>query len=159
MTVRMELELVEKDWLSNSINNHLICGVAALILDKADKVLLLLRKKEPQAGHWTIPGGKLKFFEDFRSAILRELKEEIGVDVEIIDLLVNTHPIDVVHGKIRRWFSPVYLVKIKDGTPKNLEPDAHETLTWFPLLGVPENINMTTKAAFEAYETYRASHV
>ena len=125
-------------------------GVAAFILDDMGRVLLLLRNKEPSAGCWTIPGGKLDSGENFYTALEREVKEEIGLLVEILSLLTITEPFDSSTGE--QWFSPVFLVAIKDDKlPRNLEPNKHAQLKWFPLSQVPKNMNTTTSLAVQAY--------
>lgn len=43
------------------------------------RLLMLRRKKEPFAGHWTAPGGKIKPGENPREAIEREMQEETGL--------------------------------------------------------------------------------
>lgn len=44
-------------------------GVGAVILDKANKVLLVLRKKAPEAGSWSLPGGKVDYMETIENAL------------------------------------------------------------------------------------------
>ena len=63
MTEQIELIQAEKNWLTHYHDQPTIYGVAALIVDEQDQVLLLLRNKDPKSGHWTIPGGKLKLNE------------------------------------------------------------------------------------------------
>lgn len=46
------------------------------------RVLMLRRRKEPFAGHWTAPGGKLLPGEDPREAVLREVHEETQLLVD-----------------------------------------------------------------------------
>ena len=49
---------------------------------RAGKLLLAQRANPPQ--YWTLPGGRVEFGEDAASAALRELKEETGVEAEIL---------------------------------------------------------------------------
>lgn len=130
-------------------------GVAALVLDRDENILLLLRKNPPEAGHWTIPGGGVNHQENFEEAIKREAKEEMGIDIEVGNLLIVTEPIDSEQGT--PWFSPVFLVQIKAGEPKNLEIETHQELRWFSLENLPENINTTTRLAVEHYLKIRTS--
>lgn len=78
--------------------NHYICanghhnyvdpspaGVA-YILD-GDKVLFGVRSREPKPGKLNTPGGFLDLDETAEAATLREVKEELGLDVKIIDYL------------------------------------------------------------------------
>ena len=56
------------------------------------EVLLIRRGKAPRLGEWSLPGGRIEWGETAVAAALRELKEETGVEAEILGLL------DVVDG-------------------------------------------------------------
>lgn len=64
-------------------------GVVCL---KGDEVLLIRRGTPPRVGEWSLPGGRLEPGERLAVAALRELREETGVEAELIGL------IDVVDG-------------------------------------------------------------
>lgn len=66
--------------------------VAAGIIVNAGKVLLSQRKPTAHlAGMWEFPGGKVELDEDPRDALVRELREELGISVEVGDILEVTH--------------------------------------------------------------------
>ena len=52
----------------------------AVIFNKAGKVLLV-RQGESRGGHWELPGGKVKKRESLPDAVVREVKEETGMEV------------------------------------------------------------------------------
>ena len=56
------------------------------------EVLLIRRGKPPLAGAWSLPGGRIEWGERAAAAALRELREETGVEAELLGL------IDVVDG-------------------------------------------------------------
>ncbi|WP_431026357.1 NUDIX hydrolase [Halomonas sp. H5] len=56
-------------------------GVAALVI-RDDRCLLVQRGREPNAGRWALPGGKLHWGEGLAEGALRELREETGVEAE-----------------------------------------------------------------------------
>jgi len=58
----------------------------AVILDDAGRILLLDHVFRPASG-WGIPGGFLTKGEQPEAALRRELKEEIGIDLEAVELL------------------------------------------------------------------------
>ena len=56
------------------------------------EVLLIRRGKPPRLGEWSLPGGRIEWGERAVDAALRELREETGVEAELLGLL------DVVDG-------------------------------------------------------------
>lgn len=125
-------------------------GVGAVIL-KDKKILLLLRKKSPESGCWTIPGGKVEFGETVEEAILREVKEEINAEGKIIAPLGVTNHILKEEGT--HFVSPRFLVELLE-EPRNMEPESHEDMKWFPIDNLPENVTMTTQKALAAFLTW-----
>jgi len=55
----------------------------AVILLKADQVLLVKRKYEPKAGDWSLPAGFLEYDETVEETARREAKEETGLDIAL----------------------------------------------------------------------------
>ena len=64
-------------------------GVVCL---RGDEVLLIRRGTPPRLNQWSLPGGRLEWGETLAVAALRELKEETGVEAQLLGLL------DVVDG-------------------------------------------------------------
>ena len=63
--------------------------VTAAIFKRGDKVLLMRRAADqPLAGEWEYPGGKFEDGEDGPTCLKRELAEELGIDVQIGDLII-----------------------------------------------------------------------
>jgi 8-oxo-dGTP diphosphatase len=60
--------------------------VDAIILNEKKEVLLIKRKNEPFKDFWALPGGFVEYGERTEEAVVREVKEETGLDVEIIKL-------------------------------------------------------------------------
>lgn len=52
-----------------------------------DEKILLVKQKVSDKRNWSLPGGKLEQGETIEQGIIREMKEETGLDVEIIRLL------------------------------------------------------------------------
>jgi mutator protein MutT len=51
------------------------------------RVLLIRRGKPPLLGRWTIPGGTVELGETLEQTLVREMKEETGLEVEPIEML------------------------------------------------------------------------
>lgn len=79
-------------------------GCGASIIDNG-KVLLVRRRREPEAGCWGLPGGKVDPFERVADAVAREILEELGIAIEPIDLLCVVDQIDRARGQ--HWIAPV----------------------------------------------------
>ncbi len=62
---------------------HVVTSVVAVIVDDAERVLLTRRAVKPFQGLWVMPGGKIDLGEPILSALHREVREEIGIDVAI----------------------------------------------------------------------------
>lgn len=66
-----------------------------------DNKILLVKQKLSDRRNWSLPGGKLEQGETIEHGIIREMKEETGLDVEIIKLLylcdVSTSDHTLVH--------------------------------------------------------------
>jgi 8-oxo-dGTP diphosphatase len=59
-----------------------IVVVAAALFDRDGRVLIAQRPRgKPLAGRWEFPGGKVDAGESERQALVRELREELGIDV------------------------------------------------------------------------------
>lgn len=58
--------------------------VAAVIKDENEKILITQRNlKKSQGGLWEFPGGKIEPNETRENAIVREIKEELDIDIEV----------------------------------------------------------------------------
>lgn len=62
-------------------------GVGAIIF-RNDQVLLVQRGKEPSYGKWSVPGGLVEVGEALHEAVVREVREEVGLIVTVLDLVV-----------------------------------------------------------------------
>ena len=58
-------------------------GVGAVIVDESARVLLVKRRFEPLAGQWSLPGGAVDVGETLAACVVREMREETGLDVEV----------------------------------------------------------------------------
>lgn len=74
-----------RKWQCEDCGFDLYCNVAAavgvIIKDKQNNVLFEVRAKEPRKGYAALPGGFVDFDESAEEAVVRECREEIGVEV------------------------------------------------------------------------------
>jgi ADP-ribose pyrophosphatase YjhB (NUDIX family) len=86
--------------------NRLIPAASAVVADDRGRILLA-RRTDNQL--WTIPGGAMEPGEFIADTAVREVKEETGIDVEIVSLVgIYSNPHHVVEyadGEVRQQFS------------------------------------------------------
>jgi 8-oxo-dGTP diphosphatase len=70
-----------------------IVGVGVVVWHD-DRVLLVRRGKPPRAGHWSLPGGAQQLGETVAEAARREVKEEVGLEVTLGDIVATIDLID-----------------------------------------------------------------
>jgi mutator protein MutT len=63
-----------------------IVAVGAIVAENG-RVLMARRGKEPSYGFWSVPGGAVHLGEDLKAAARREIKEELGIEVELTDVI------------------------------------------------------------------------
>ena len=126
-----------------------VLGVGALIVCDG-KLLLEKRKNEPGKGKWSIPGGLVELGESVEQTVIREVREETGLEVE------KPEHIDVVDNVVRDNNSEIkyhfviidYFVKLKGGTMKATS-DAEE-LRWVTFDEVEQyDLTITFRAFFQ----------
>jgi 8-oxo-dGTP pyrophosphatase MutT (NUDIX family) len=120
-------------------------GARAIILNQDNQVLLVKHTYQP---HWYIPGGGVKKGESTKAALLRELKEEVGLTAieepilfgiyHHLYLQVNDYPV-------------VYVVK-KFSLTKTFSPEIENT-GWFDYAALPEMTSPGTKRRLSEYFT------
>ena len=63
-----------------------VVGIGGVIIDQG-RTLLIRRGSEPLLGQWSIPGGTLELGESLQEGVARELQEETGIEVRVLDLI------------------------------------------------------------------------
>ncbi|WP_022910198.1 (deoxy)nucleoside triphosphate pyrophosphohydrolase [Aestuariimicrobium kwangyangense] len=99
--------------------------VAGLVV-RDGRLLAAQRAHPPElAGRWEFPGGKVEVGESPGLALARELREELGVEVQVGDEFPNVDggrwPIN------HRWAMRAYWCTVVAGEPRAIE---HSALTW-----------------------------
>ena len=127
--------------------NRPIVGVGAIIVHEG-KILLEKRKSAPGKGKWSVPGGLVELGESIEQAVIREVKEETGLEVEeprLIDVVDDVNLDE--KGAVKYHFVIVdYVINVIRGIPKAAS-DA-EDLKWVPFSEVEEYDLTTSFRAF-----------
>src|SRR5258705_7210805 len=99
-----------------------ITEVAAAVIERPGGTFLLAQrpKGKPYPGYWEFPGGKIEPGEDARAALVRELREELGIEVREATPWI-TRVYVYTHATVRLHF---FRVTAWDGEPQPLEDQA-----------------------------------
>ncbi|MFB9660267.1 NUDIX hydrolase [Glycomyces mayteni] len=62
---------------------------AGVIVRNEDRILIVRKVKPPNRGRWSVPGGHCEWGESARMAASRELHEEVGIEVDDLDLIYS----------------------------------------------------------------------
>ena len=96
--------------------NSLIPGASAVVVNEAGAILLHRRDDNDL---WSIPGGSMEVGESIRETIVREVKEETGLDIEpesIVGVYSNPrHVVEYGDGEVRQQFSICFACKVFGG--------------------------------------------
>ena len=112
--------------------SHPVLVVAAALVDDlaAPGALLAARRRSPVslAGRWEFPGGKVEPGESPEAGVHREIREELGVEVELGEELPG--PDDGAWRLSDRYVMRLWRARVADGIPRPLVE--HDELRWLP---------------------------
>ncbi|MBD3407631.1 MAG: NUDIX domain-containing protein [Candidatus Lokiarchaeota archaeon] len=130
--------------------NFPIPGVAGIVVSRSG-ILLLRRDKNPGKGLWTFPGGGVEVGETQKEALRREIKEEAGIDAEILDFF-TTFDIIIEDGSgkvLYHFLLNHYFARALSEEVRPEFPDGE--VNWFHLDSLPED-EMPSKVVGLLYE-------
>ena len=123
---------------------------AICVIERVDGHLLLVRQSYRRDG-WGFPGGLMRRREDPADAARREVKEELGIDVDLVGL-----PVVVIDSPMRR-IDVVYNARLAEGSAQpeaTLHSPEITDARWFPPAGLPELLPEATAALVQLGRTY-----
>ena len=120
------------------------CGVA---ITRGDRILLIRRLKEPEAGCCSLAGGKVDWQEPVPDAACREVEEELGIAVMLESLLGVLDLVD--RNGAYHWVSPIYHAERFSGEPRLMEPHKHGGMGWFAADELPHPLAEAARFAVE----------
>lgn len=85
-TVRVPIsptDATAESWRIDRVAAMKTLAASAVVRDAENKVLLVLRSREPDAGCWSVPGGRVELGESLEDAAVREAFEETGLHVAV----------------------------------------------------------------------------
>jgi nucleoside triphosphatase len=124
--------------------------VGGLIVSKEGKILLA--KSHKWFDKYTLPGGHIEVGETMREAVAREVKEEVGLDVEVAEVLLVQEAIFAEEFWKRKHFIFFdFLCKSKDMQVKLDGREIQEYIWEYPGAAFRLNLDSFTKKTIEKY--------
>ena len=121
-----------------------------LMLINDNKILLMRRKDTGFAdGFYSMPAGKLEPKESVQNAIIREVEEEININIK--NETLKTIQVMNRNGSDRERIDYFFTVDRWSGEIKNNEPNKCDDLKWFDINNLPENTIPYIKEAINNY--------
>jgi len=138
---------------------NICAATAAFIIDEQQRLLVVRRAKEPAKGTLDLPGGFCDMYETAEECMLREIKEETGLDVTDIQYLFSSPNVYMYSGLGVHTVDMDFLVPVRSdsiATPHAAD-DAAEAI-WIPINEVnPDEFGLTSirNAVIRFLETKR----
>jgi ADP-ribose pyrophosphatase YjhB (NUDIX family) len=96
--------------------NSLVPGGSALVVNDQGAILM---QRRSDSGNWSLPGGIMEIGETLEQCVIRETREESGLDIEITGLLgIYTDPEHIIayaDGEIRQEFNVTFYGRVCGG--------------------------------------------
>ncbi|WP_040817413.1 NUDIX domain-containing protein [Nocardia jiangxiensis] len=122
--------------------------VVGAVVQHDGRVLLLQRPEDDfMGGIWELPSGKVELGETLDQALVREVKEEAGLDVTAVSEYLGSFDYQSGSGKKSRQFN--FAVDVASADPVQLQE--HDAYTWTALTEEPP-VTDTVRQVLAAYQ-------
>jgi ADP-ribose pyrophosphatase YjhB (NUDIX family) len=112
--------------------------------------IMLLKQTKPNGGNYSLVGGTVEAHELARASLIRESKEEAGIQLQEKDLVL----VHVLHQKKRKEEDRItlYFKAVRwEGKLRARETDKFKDTRWFPLDQLPNNLTPKVRQALRNY--------
>lgn len=109
----------------------------AIIPYEGNRILLIKRNTIPFKGFWALPGGRMDPGETIEQTIVREVKEETGLDVSIVSVVGDYVETGIREGVEYEYYPRCFVVKPVSGNLKKQESEIQE-IELFSLDALPK---------------------
>lgn len=127
-------------------------AVGAMVFNQAGQVLIAHRgpKAKNESGKWEFPGGSVEMFESLEEAIHREIREEFGIEVKIVEMLdVVDH---ILKEENQHWIGIAYIAEHISGELQLKEPEKIDAAKWVNLTDLDQyTLTKPTQSNLIAY--------
>jgi 8-oxo-dGTP diphosphatase len=120
---------VPRDYPARDYPDRPVVGVGAVIFI-GERVVLVKRGHPPMTGQWTLPGGTVELGETLSAALVREMREELGLDVEVGAVVEVFDRIETAQdGRVRYHHVIIdYLCRVRGGALRAADDAAEVAL-------------------------------
>ena len=104
-----------------------------------------------EQGKWDFGGGGLDFGDSVEQTLVKELKEEYGVEPISSSFLGYTDFFNEYQGKKTHWLGLDFLIEVDRSKVINGEPHKFDDIGWFRLDALPENLHFSAPVIITKY--------
>ncbi|GAW64276.1 NUDIX hydrolase [Ligilactobacillus acidipiscis] len=128
-------------------------AVAGVVVNDEHKILL---QERTDTHNWSLPGGYMEYGETFLETLNREMKEDSGLKVEVVDMIgtfeqgFTTYP----NGDQAQVISRLYLVEPAGGSLLKEQTDETLSLKYFSFSDLPPLLNQQNMDMIKAAAKY-----
>jgi 8-oxo-dGTP diphosphatase len=121
-----------------------------------DTILLIKRDTVPFKGYWALPGGRAEPGEIVEQTVVREVKEETGLDVSVVKKIGEYHEQGIQGGVEYDYYPACFLVKVVGGEMRKQQGEIQE-IQLFSLDDVPEPLAFVHSSMVQDYIAQKTS--
>lgn len=127
-------------------------GMGVYILNNKDEILFTKRKGAHGEGTWCPPGGHLEYSESFSDCAIREVMEEVGIEIDNVRTIGLTN---AIFDEGKHYITIAVIANYVSGEPTIKESDKITDLKWFPMKSFPNQLFLPVsnlqKTNFDCY--------
>ena len=128
----------------------------AIIEFPTDTILLIKRDTVPFKGYWALPGGRAEPGETVEQTVVREVKEETGLDVSVVKRIGEYHEQGIQGGVEYDYYPACFLVKVVGGEMRKQQDEIQE-IQLFSLDAIPEPLAFVHSSMVQDYIARKTS--
>jgi 8-oxo-dGTP diphosphatase len=126
----------------------------AIIPYPDNKILLIKRSTPPFIGYWALPGGQMDTDESIEQTVIREVKEETGLDTIVVNVLGEYIEKGVKDNVEYEYYPTCFVVRVIGGKLRKQDSEVKE-IQLFSLNDLPTPLACEHEKMIEDYEIHK----
>ena len=131
-------------------------GVSVSFFCHDNKGFFLLNKRSEKCrdewNHWDFGGGSVELGEKLEDSVLREIREEYGVE-GIVEKQLPAHSLLRKHnGQKTHWLIITFIIKVDRKKVKNCDQEKIKEIAWFKLSSLPQPLHTGAQYTLTHYK-------